>query len=266
MPLRVNNEKYDVIHENFDGFFEQRVRNLTEQQKSILPRKLMIKLYRKGGRISNLLNTSKLNFLEKLYVLFKIFRSRWYIVVEDESGGGFDEWNDFKKAVKKNEISEGNSSRLVNEGHFFLANAEVCDAFSYINKLCTSPAYGYLVGAKNNVGIAKWKSEMQYIVGFLGNYEARKKAFLINSGLKLPEWYILVHIYNKGDVPTSNIYKEVFKYAFSASATQIKTAFGSLQDKKMIVKQGYTKGATIRITPFGVDTIHQIMSKYIVDF
>lgn len=178
MPLRVNNEKYDVIHENFDGFFEQRVTKLTEQQKSLLPRKLMVKLYKKGGRITNFLNTSRLNFLEKLYVLFKMFKCRWYIVVEDENGGDFEDWENFRKSVKKKELSENNASRLVNEGHFFLANSEVCDSFSYMNEICTSPAYNYLIGAKNNVGIAKWKREVYYITNFISNYDSRKKNIL----------------------------------------------------------------------------------------
>ena len=263
--LRVNNEKYDVIHENFDGYFEQRVTKLTEQQKSLLPRKLMIKLYRRGGKITNSLNTSKLNFLEKIYILFRMFKSRWYIVVEDENGGSLEDWENFRKAVKKKEISENNGNRLVNEGHFFLANKETCDAFSYLNELCTSPAYGYLVKAKNNTGIAKWKREANYITHFLSSYENKKKSFLINTGLKLPEWYVLVHIYDKNDVPTTGIYKEVYKHSFSASPTQIKTAFGSLQDKKMITKQGYTKGATINITEYGKEVVNNILTKYIIN-
>lgn len=263
--LRVNNEKYDVIHENFDGYFEQRATKLTEQQKSLLPRKLMVKLYKKGGRISNALNTSKLNFLEKVYILFKMFKSRWYIVVEDENGGSLEDWENLRKAVKKREVSENNNNRVVNEGHFFLANKETCDAFSYINEICTSPAYGYLVGAKNNTGIAKWKREVYYITSFISNYESIKKMFLINTGLKLPEWYVLVYIYDKKNVLTVGIYKEVYKQAFSASPTQIKTALGTLQDKKMIVKQGYTKGATINITEYGKDVVNKILSKYIIN-
>lgn len=263
--LRVNNEKYDVIHENFDGYFEQRATKLTEQQKSLLPRKLMVKLYKRGGKITNNLNTSKLNFLEKLYVLFKMFKSRWYIVVEDENGGGFDEWNIFKKAIKKNELSQGNIERTVNEGHFFLANKEVCDAFSYINELCVSPSYNYLIGAKNSKGIAQWRKERRYIAKFIENYESQKKRFLINYNLQLAEWYILVSLYNDVQMLSSQLYKDVFKYSFGASHIQFKRAMISLQDKKMVVKYGNTRGSTIKITPTGSDMVNQIVSKYIVN-
>lgn len=263
--LRVNNEKYDVISENFDGYFEQRTNKITEPQKTLLPRKLMIKLFRKGGRITNTLNTNKLNFIEKLYVLFRAFKSRWFIVVEDENGGSYEDWLEFKKQVKKKELSEGNAQRTINEGHFFLANKELSDGFSYINELCAAPAYNYLIGAKNSKGIAEWRKQRKYIAKFIVNYEGQKKRFLVNMGILLPEWYILVYVYSGEEVLSSSVYKDIFKYSFSASSAQIKKGLGTLQAKGFIVKKGNTKGATIKITAAGSDIVNQIVSKYIVN-
>lgn len=263
--LRVNNEKYDVIHENFDGFFEQRARHLTEPQKNSLPRKLMVKLFRRGGRITTNMNSNKLTVLEKIFVLFKAFKSRWFIVVEDESGGGYEEWVEFKKQTKKKELSETNANRNILEGHFFLANKELSDAFSYVNEICTSLAYGYLIGAKNSKGIAQWRKERQYIARFIVNYEAQKKRITVNMGITLPEWYVLVYIYNDKEVQSSSLHKDIFKYSFGSSATQIKRAVVALQDKGMVVKTGKTKGSTIKITAQGSDYVNQIMSKYIIN-
>jgi len=264
--LRVNNEKYDVICENFDGYFEQRASRMTEQQKAALPKKLMVKLYRKGGKMTNNLNPHKLNFLEKLYVLFKGFKTRWFIVVQDENVIDDDDWDKWKELAKKGEITESNAQRLVNQGMFVLGCNEMVDGFSFLNDNSAAPVYKYLIKAKNSKGVAEYRQERDYITSFLTAYESNKKKFLINTGITLAEWYILVHIYTQGEVLCSTIYKDVFKYAFGGSKQSIKNSFGAIQSKGYAVKKGYTKGATIKITPMGRDLVNQILSKYIINF
>lgn len=264
--LRANNEKYDVICEGFDGYFEQRASQLTEPQKTSLPRKLMIKLFRKGGMITTNLNTNKLNILEKIFVLFRAFKARWYLIIEDENGTLMEDLPEIKKAIKKKELTTESAQWLLNKGAFILGSKEICDTFSFLNEVSVTPAYNYLVGAKNKPkNIVLWKQQRDYIARFLENYEAQKKRFLINMGISLPEWYILVHIYNDKEVLSSRIYKEVFKYAYGANATQIKTALSGLQSKGYIVKKGVTKGATIKITAMGSDIVNQIVSKYLIN-
>src|SRR6266496_3165569 len=270
--------KFELICENFDLFFENNISDLSERQKEEIPRELLFKMFRRGGQFKAK-STSKLSFISKLYVLWRVIKKRWFIVVEDEENGmSVDQFVRFKE-MQEDEIPDSHSAdMLLTPGTFVLADKDLSNAFSYLNHLSTSSAYNYLIKTKNDLLVKKdtgttfnrecttfqireWKNQVIEIANFLSHYEANKKNFVMTVGLTIPEWLVLIAIYNGEEMISSQLYKNIYKYAYNSSSTQIKVAFGILQNKGYINKIGFKKGAKIKITPLGMDIVNKILSK-----
>jgi len=275
--------KFELICENFDLFFENNTSDLSERQKEEIPRELLFKMFRRGGQYKAK-STSKLSFISKLYVLWRVIKKRWFIVVEDyENGMSIEEFVRLKEK-QEDEMPESHSANtLLTSGTFVLADKDLSNAFSYLNHLSTSSAYNYLIKTKNeflvnkkngttlkNEGttfpIREWKNQAIHIANFLSHYEANKKNFVMTIGLTIPEWLVLIAIYDGREVVSSQIYKNTYKYSYNSSSTQIKLAFGLLQNKGYINKIGFKKGAKIKITPMGIDVVNKILGKYALNY
>jgi len=236
-------------------------------EKSQLPKELMFKMFRRGA-VYDAKSSNKLGLAGKLYVMLKSLNKRWILMVEDEklglSEGEFLAW---KTGLKKEGNTIEEAGKLVSRGEFVLAGKELMDTYGRLNFLSVSPAFNFLVKNKNqkNSKIAEYKMQMEYLCRFLCFYEANKKRWVMNIGVSMPEFLVLIFIYHGGEVVSSQIHKEVYKYAYNSSSTQIKLAFGSLQRKGLVDKIGRSKGVKIRITPLGTAMVNDIISKYAVN-
>ena len=67
--------RFDLFTENFDLFFASLLPKLSADEREKLPIDVKFKLFRGGGE-PNAKNTSKLNFIAKLWILWKCFRKR----------------------------------------------------------------------------------------------------------------------------------------------------------------------------------------------
>lgn len=275
--------KFDVICENFDLFFENKSLDLSERQKEEIPRELLFKMFRRGGQFKSK-STSKLSFITKLYILWRVLKKRWFIVIEDADNGlSVDQFVRLKE-MQEDEMPDSHSAEtLLTPGTFVLADKELTNAFSYLNHLSTSNAYNYLIKTKNSFlaqnqkgttseyecttfPIREWRNQVIEVAKFLSHYESVKKNFVMGSSILIPEWLVLIALYNGNEVISSQLYRSVYKYAYSSSAPQIKRAFVSLQNQGLIEKKGFKKGATIKITPLGVDKVNNILSKYVINY
>lgn len=260
-------QQFDISSDNFDFFFETELLKITEAQKESLPQDLVYKIINKGG-IVNSKSTRKLSFLSKLFILFKALGKRCIIIIEDEEKGmNEEEYFKLKKKIAKHDFGEKNVSSLITKATFVLGNKELVDTYHRLGLLSNSPAYNYLIAAKNKdyTKGGEWLASMNYINRFLSTYEANRKRIAMQTGLTMAEWLVLIHLYHGNLIPSSPIYKEWYRYSYNSSASKIKTAFSSLQQRSYVEKVGVSKAAKIRITALGRDKVNDVIAKYVVN-
>lgn len=264
MPLKT---RIDLNSPNFDLFFAQEFKHkITPQGKEGLPRDIAFKIFRKGDEF-NPKNTSRLSFMERMFVMWKALKKRWWIVVEDDERGlGMSdfcaEWQEQKKAPRSTEFSES--------AHFILCSKEVGNVFAYLNELANGPAYNYALKSKNNFPnipnpAAEHAKRSEYLCRFLAHYEGNKKKMVAEMSISIPEFLVLLYLYYNKEVQGGVLYNDIFKRAYQSSPTKIKAAFRTLQFRGLIDKKGETRWSILNITPLGKDLINSILTKYIVN-
>lgn len=259
--------QYDISSDNFDFFFEKQLASMTESQKQEIPKGLLYRLLSRAGMVDEK-STRKMSFVMKLFVLFKVFKKRCIIIIEDEENGITEEaFLKLKKQTTKHDFGQKNASNLLTHSLFVLGNKELCDTYHRLNMLSVSPAYNYLINAKNKdyTKPGQWIAAMTYVNRFISHYEANRKRIVMETGLTMADWLVLTHLYNGNLIPSANIYKEWYRYSFNSSATKIKSSFSSLQARKYVEKVGSTRAAKIRITALGKDKVNEVLAKYVVN-
>lgn len=258
---------FDIDCEQMDLYFAHEIEKISPMAKSELPKDVSFKMFRGGGKFRSS-STSRLGFLAKLYILWKALNKRWWIVIEDEQSGITPgQFMELRKAYKKRDYGPEQASVLKSSGSLVLANKELGDTLTYLNRLSASGAYNYLMKDKNapKSKTAEDNKERVYVARFLGNYEANKKGIASSAGLLMPELYVLLTLFDGKDVPTSSIYKEKFKRAYQSSPNKIKMAFSTLQARGLVVKTGVIRGATLQITSSGKALLNDILEKFVLN-
>lgn len=254
---------FDMSSENFDAYFIKQSKETTYANREILPRDLSSRLFKEAGQL-NEKHAVNIGFLAKIYVLWKALRKRIYIVVEDHQNGMTPgQFIEMQKAMKSRDYSV-ESVAGITHGVFVLADKELSDSFSYLNRLDNSGAYNYLTKTKNQPSnhTTEYRDRMNYITRFLLHYESQKKKWVSETQITIPEFLVLLFTYQGKEVPGSIMYRDVLKRAYQSSPKKIKLAFSVLQSKGMLKKSGMTSGAMMQITPLGVDMVNRILSKY----
>lgn len=264
--------RLDIGSSNFDLYFAHEFKNkITPQGKEELPKDIAFKIFRKGDEF-NPKNTSKLNFIERIFVLWKAIKKRWFLVIEDEEHGiSIDEYLKLKEEMRHRNYDLKAVETFSESGGLVLASKELGDYLSYLNYLSNSNAYNYFIKAKNNFPpipnkASEYRNRMMYIVNFLISYESKKKTWVAEHGITIPEWFVLLSLYHGNEVVGSPIHKEVFKRSYQSSPAKLKSAFGTLQLKGYIQKTGERSGAKLRITALGIDLLNNILNKYCLNF
>ena len=259
--------RIDLSAENFDLLFAREIENISPEAKDSLPDDISFKIFRKGGEFDSK-STSRLSFVEKLFVLWKARNKKYWIVVEDQQNGiSVDQFLQLRNSYKKRDYSIDRAEEPAFTGTFVLASKELGEAFEYLNRLCNSPAYNYLIKGKNKASTpaADWAKKMDYIVKFISCYEANKKGWVATTGVSIPEWLVLIYLYHRGEAAGAPIHKEFYKRAYQSSPYKLQKCFAVLQHKGFISKTGESKGAKLSITPLGKDTVNTILTKYALD-
>jgi len=259
--------RFDLSCESLDLYFVDQFPHLTPEAKDALPKDVIFKLFRKGGAF-NSNSTSKLGFLAKLYILWRALNKRFWIVIEDEDRGMTPgQFMELRKAAKERDYSQDQAKTIILSGTLVIGNKELGDSLQYLNDLSAAPSYNYLIKAKNSPKnkVAKATEEREYIIKFLTYWESNKKTIVSQTGLNIPEIYVLMTLFSGKEVPSSSIYQQTFKRAYQSSPTKIKTAFGTLQQRGYVQKYGVSKKAILKITSLGKDVLIGIINKYAVN-
>jgi len=261
--------KFDIQSENFDNFFLSIINNMTEAQRSLLPKDLQYKIFKSSGKL-NVKNTTTLNFLSKAYVLWKAMGVEFCIVAKGKNEEGIDseEFLKYQKLITDRENCVNEIGTLLTNAVFVLGDKDLADTVSFLNNRSTSPAYKVITKAKNTPSskVSAYKNQVEYLCRFIVNYEGIKKRLVMEKGLTMPEWYVLMCLYGGHEAHSSTLHKEILRYAYNSSNTQVISAFTKLQNKGMLIKIGPRSTMKLRITHLGTDLVNQIMEKYIIPF
>lgn len=258
---------FDLDCEPLDLYFSHEMGKISITAKADLPKDVAFKMFRGGGMFRTQ-STSRLGFLAKLYILWKALNKRWWILIEDEDNGMTPgQFIEARKALKKKDYSIEQAAVLKSTGTLVLASKELGDTLTYLNKLSASGAYNYVMKAKNapKNKTAQDVSERAFIAKFLANYEAQKKSIISSAGLVMPEFYVLMTVFEGKDTQMSYISKDKFQRAYQSSTSKIKTAFGTLQARGLVAKTGVSRGATLQITSSGKELLNGIMDKFVLN-
>lgn len=259
--------RFNIESENFDLYFASLLPMISPQAKEGLPKDVLYRLFRRGGEVNGN-GVYKLGFISKLFILWKCFRKRIFIVVEDEERGlSVEDFVELRTAIKLRDYGTPRAEGLVADGTFITANKELCDSFAYLNTLSNSGAYTYLKRAKNPIPnkTADFVAQMKYIARVFSHYEGNKKKWVAAYGISIPEFLVLLYTYSGKDVLGSVMYRDIYKQAYQSSPTRVKQAFGTLQSKGYLKKTGSGSGAKMSITPLGTDITTTILTKYAIN-
>jgi len=261
-------QKWDIDNENFNYFFAKEAALMSESQRFLLPKDLYFKLFNRGGAVDSK-SHFKLSFIAKLFILIKALRKRVFILIEDENGMDEEQYFEYKKLLKKHQYTVSSAEGIITDSVFVLANRDVMDTYSHLNRLSVSPAYSYLVRSKNRESIktktTEYINQINYVTKMLSYYESNRKNIHMKTGINFPEWLVLIHIFHGEIVKSSDIYQKWYKFSFNSSAVKIKLAFSSLQRSGYVKKIGERSNAKLEITALGRDKVCEIMDKLVIN-
>jgi DNA-binding MarR family transcriptional regulator len=255
---------FDIESDNFELYFQNQLSAITDAGRQKLPADINAMLFKQAGKI-NESKVRKLGFIPKLFILWRALKKRVWIVVEnEESGMSPEEFLELQKEVRRRDYGVPKTEGLKAQAMFITGNRELSNTFEYLNNLSASPAYNYLLKTKNfkSTKASTYLNEMNYIVRFIRHYEANKKKWVGETGLSIPEFLILIYLYDKGEINGAPIYRSYFRRAFQSSPAKIKSGFRLLQSKGLMVKHGQTSNSKMEITPMGRTLINSILNKY----
>lgn len=256
--------KVDIQSQNFDNYFYNQMNEVATEWRKYLPTEFSQLLWRQDNKI-NKRSIKHFNALQRLFVLSRAANKEILIVVIDkEKGIGPDEFSAWMKNNRKNGHEKQTSEDLTCQASFLLANQELGETFSYLNRVAQSPMYNYLSKVKGleENKVKEFSRNMKIIAKMVRNWEMHKRSWTIAAGISMAEFYVLICLYLEGEMRGALIYQKYFKSAFHSSTTKIKEAFGTLQSRGLIEKIGLTRGATMRITGLGVELVNNILSGY----
>lgn len=257
---------FNIETDNFELYFEKQLATITEAGREAIPKELSLMFHADGSLRHTFIR--KMDYQAKLWVLWRCLKKRVWIVVENEETGiGLEEFTKLREAVKRRDYGAKKANELTVRAEFFTGNKELGDMFDYLRQLSASPAYNYLNKYKNfkPTKTGTHVREMNYIVRFLRHFDSNKKKFVIENHLSVPEWYVLISLYDQEFALGAKIYNDTFKKAYHSSPRKIKLAFRTLQTRGYILKHGVNKGARFQITPMGRDLVNSILVKYVLN-
>lgn len=256
--------KVDIQSQNFDYYFARQAELIPMPDRELLPPGFNQVLYNSTGSVK-LRHLRKFNLMERLFILWKAAKKNFYIVIYDESRGmSIEDFIQWTRQMRDNDTSREAADPLAESGHFILAGRQLAETFNYLNRVGHSPAMNYVTKLKEKMihPQADFSRELRGLVMMLTAWESRKREWQNKFGINVPELYILMALYVKGEIKGSLIYKDIFRRAQMSSPSRIKECLLSSREKGLIIKGGITKNSTYRLTPLGADIVNKIIMTY----
>lgn len=271
MAGAVPRERYRYKNEAFDRMLTGLLTNMTEEQKSKLPAELIHKIYRSKDP-----NVNGLTDAQKDYILSMGFGKRVVkLILDDDSSTTIQQFFALKDVWRKKKGSGINAAafaeQMAVDGEFVLTDRDLYDALSYQALICYSPVFKMVMNARKssknyratNKDFALWIGQM---VKMFAHYESNKKRLVQEFGLEnMSEWYCLLYFYD-GEKKSSSVYRDMFKYSFSAGVGNLKLALTNLKKKGLLDSRGGPRVNMSMISPKGKALVDKMLTKYILNF
>lgn len=259
---------YDIQNDNFELFFEKQLEGITESGRAVLTKIMDGKLYQADEKTVRKSQIRKTPFLAKLWILYRALKKRVWIVVENEETGlSMEDFVALREAIKKRDFGQKRAEGLMTNATFVTASKDLGEYLDYMAHLSSSPIYRYLNGYRDfkKTNTSEYKDQMDFIVKMIRFYEGNKTRWLEEKRITLSEYYVLLYLYDKEFVKGSDMYKNAFRRASGTSAYSIRTAWGTLSAKGLIVKSGTKRSMRMRITPMGTELINYVLHNYAIN-
>ncbi len=251
-------KKYDIVSEEMQLYFDDLVANMTESERKEIPRDLFFRV-KKG----------KTNFIEKIALMWKVFKKDCYIVIKNEEDGMTAK--DFelnRRQLKHDNYGEDAVRDYVAKGGFVLGADSICLGLHYEALLSSSPMYRYVSqmrGLQSNELAGKRKELLEFSKMAI-NYESSKKAMLRQQDLTIAEWLILVYFSDGTQKTGAALYTTLKFDAFGAGKSRVLAGLKKLTFNGHLQKSGKTCAALYKISQRGMDKYYTCLTQYVFNY
>lgn len=257
--------EFDVQTENFNGYFEMLIKEMSEEQKNKIPDKLKNKLISLNN---GAIRPNKLNYLEKIYILEKALGKTVYTVIEDtedKNAMSIDHYRMYAEQARKNQSLSSEANVMINGGAFVIGGRDLVRWLFHLNDVCVSGAYNHALKIRNikPQNIFKERKSLYYFVNLLIHYEGNKRRIIRDYGISMAEFFCLLYFYDSDNKSASPLYEDILANAVKVNKYTILKALKSIHDKKYIEKYGTKQQPTYCITSYGINIVNDILVKYI---
>lgn len=258
--------KLDIVSENFDKYFAKICSDLAPSQKAVIPTSLLSLIFGRAGKV--LINKLwKVGFLARMYILTMVVKRRVFILVEgndSEDAMSLHDFVNYRKNIKEKNTGEAPTLEMISHGHFVVGAKELVEGIEYLNMVSAGPVYNYLINLKNTKrdAYSEWKTQREYIIRFLLNYESHKRKWVKQFDVDMSEFLVLMYGYDGREFNGGQIYNGPVKNAYYSSGADIRRALSSLRHRGYITKTGVSVNARYRITPIGRHVVDEILDTY----
>lgn len=243
--------------------FLEEMGRATPSQRERMPAGMAVKVFKKSG----LVTTKRLHFLQQLYILQLCLNKKIFIVVEGEGDGmGVEDFERHKKDMKKSQYPSAEAGVFLSTGTMVVGNKELIEWMGYLNNYFVGPAMNYALKLKNSqpVKFGSYLKEMVYFMSVLANYEGNKKKIIRHAGVTIPDWYVLMYLYDGKEKRAPDVYDRFYKDAINASRKQIMDSFKKNVHNGNVQAIGKAKATVYKITALGKSVVNDIVHKYII--
>ncbi|GAC1491043.1 MAG: hypothetical protein NVS1B13_20970 [Flavisolibacter sp.] len=148
-----------------------------------------------------------------------------------------------------------------------LANQELTTWMGHINRVSVSPAYNYALKLRNTKSVtrvASYKKELNFFADLIMQYDGNKKKMLMQTGITVPDLYVLAYMHDEREKSSSPCYKEVFREGYFASRKPILESFNKLTSMGYLQTFNKNRYQTYKITALGKNTFNECVIKYML--
>lgn len=257
--------QFDIRSENWEGYFNYLVKQMSMEQRSKIPDNLKRKLI---SQTNGKLRPDKLSFVETLFLMTRAFDKKWYIVVENTgeddvvSKAHFDE---YKRQITYNEMSGSEPDKILRGGAFILGDRDLMRCLFHMNDMCVSGAYNYALKLRNATpkNIYKDKKALFYFVNLLLYFDGNKRRIIREFNISMAEMYCLFYLYDGVQKKISPLYEEILPNALAVNKASLLRALKSVVDKKYVERYGTGQHTNYSITSFGISIVNDILVKHV---
>lgn len=261
-------KQIDLYNPQFDHYFIDKLNNITPEERALLPERLSFKIYKFGIEGSS----ERLTFQEKMWILSVVFKQSVTIMVEDRKNGiGMREYGK-ARAANRGKINNG---ELLDEmqvhSAFVIGDRELMAASLYMDHVCCSNIFSLVkeiiknTGHKKNQQFIKSKKDVNEILKFLTNYEAKKRRIALDYGMTMPKWYALLY-FSTGEKLGADFYNRDFQYAYASNRITLHRDMKWLQENGYLMRRGEKLKYRYSVTGAGLNLLNRIMDNIILKY